>query len=124
MLFRSPMRFGTQLQPRISIWNIDQSLVTQNLKLWNESLTRVPEEKHYRFTVITMCVRYARRLQVMLQAIAHQEGIELSDIEVIVAYLPDADPTDDILEDRKSTRLNSSHVVISYAVFRLKKKKN
>src|SRR5256885_3010415 len=28
------------------------------------------------------------------------------------------------LEDRKSTRLNSSHLVISYAVFCLKKKKN
>src|SRR5699024_11678451 len=31
---------------------------------------------------------------------------------------------DMILEDRKSTRLNSSHVSISYAVFCLKKKKN
>src|SRR5699024_11540362 len=29
-----------------------------------------------------------------------------------------------VLEDRKSTRLNSSHVSISYAVFCLKKKKN
>src|SRR5256885_6790007 len=28
-----------------------------------------------------------------------------------------------VLEDRKSTRLNSSHLVISYAVFCLKKKK-
>src|SRR5256885_13228923 len=28
-----------------------------------------------------------------------------------------------IIEDRKSTRLNSSHLVISYAVFCLKKKK-
>src|SRR2546426_5785861 len=28
-----------------------------------------------------------------------------------------------ILQDRKSTRLNSSHLVISYAVFCLKKKK-
>src|SRR5438034_8520782 len=28
-----------------------------------------------------------------------------------------------LLEDRKSTRLNSSHTVISYAVFCLKKKK-
>src|SRR5256885_10531273 len=28
------------------------------------------------------------------------------------------------LEDRKSTRLNSSHLVISYAVFCLKKKRN
>src|SRR5256885_9825165 len=33
-----------------------------------------------------------------------------------------ADHTDD-LRDRKSTRLNSSHLVISYAVFCLKKKK-
>src|SRR5690625_5592184 len=29
-----------------------------------------------------------------------------------------------LFEDRKSTRLNSSHVAISYAVFCLKKKKN
>src|SRR5256885_5831088 len=31
--------------------------------------------------------------------------------------------TEDDVEDRKSTRLNSSHLVISYAVFCLKKKK-
>src|SRR5256885_7031755 len=30
---------------------------------------------------------------------------------------------EDLLTDRKSTRLNSSHLVISYAVFCLKKKK-
>src|SRR5690625_5543426 len=30
----------------------------------------------------------------------------------------------DIVEDRKSTRLNSSHVAISYAVFCLKKKRH
>src|SRR2546426_4894344 len=33
-------------------------------------------------------------------------------------------PVSDENEDRKSTRLNSSHLVISYAVFCLKKKKN
>src|SRR5690348_17761630 len=32
--------------------------------------------------------------------------------------------TDSLLQDRKSTRLNSSHPSISYAVFCLKKKKN
>src|SRR5256885_11964064 len=32
-------------------------------------------------------------------------------------------PVDEINKDRKSTRLNSSHLVISYAVFCLKKKK-
>src|SRR5690625_275626 len=34
------------------------------------------------------------------------------------------DSADQRLADRKSTRLNSSHVAISYAVFCLKKKKN
>src|SRR5205807_6974593 len=32
-------------------------------------------------------------------------------------------PSGDLRQDRKSTRLNSSHLVISYAVFCLKKKK-
>src|SRR5256885_14694515 len=43
---------------------------------------------------------------------------------VIVDRLPFAVPSDPIVAaDRKSTRLNSSHLVISYAVFCLKKKK-
>src|SRR5215211_348422 len=38
-------------------------------------------------------------------------------------YLEEADELADRVADRKSTRLNSSHTVISYAVFCLKKKK-
>src|SRR3712207_7083499 len=37
--------------------------------------------------------------------------------------LPEGDPLTLTIEDRKSTRLNSSHANISYAVFCLKKKK-
>ena len=40
------------------------------------------------------------------------KGQEINEAKKILAF-----------EDRKSTRLNSSHVVISYAVFCLKKKK-
>src|SRR5690606_41054230 len=39
------------------------------------------------------------------------------------SILPSHEVVADVLEDRKSTRLNSSHVKISYAVFCLKKKK-
>src|SRR5256885_10863645 len=39
-------------------------------------------------------------------------------IALVDVHAPDADAA-----DRKSTRLNSSHLVISYAVFCLKKKK-
>src|SRR3712207_8410762 len=38
--------------------------------------------------------------------------------------LEEEDEAEVILEDRKSTRLNSSHANISYAVFCLKKKNN
>src|SRR5256885_3241019 len=47
-------------------------------------------------------------------------GEGLSPVRVIVARHPAPPPGKDI--DRKSTRLNSSHLVISYAVFCLKKK--
>src|SRR5256885_8186323 len=42
----------------------------------------------------------------------------------IPARFPASIPISDRLLDRKSTRLNSSHLVISYAVFCLKKKNN
>src|SRR3712207_7259525 len=40
------------------------------------------------------------------------------------AYATDGQSSSVFREDRKSTRLNSSHANISYAVFCLKKKKN
>src|SRR5690606_41300976 len=50
---------------------------------------------------------------------ARQERDRLSQVLLDEA----ANTTEAELEDRKSTRLNSSHVKISYAVFCLKKKK-
>src|SRR5205807_10654185 len=61
------------------------------------------------------------------------DHVTLDEVEVAVRHPPIADwerqkvRNDDSivleLRDRKSTRLNSSHLVISYAVFCLKKKK-
>src|SRR5438034_1708975 len=45
-----------------------------------------------------------------------EEAFEARPVEHLAAFVLG-------LEDRKSTRLNSSHTVISYAVFCLKKKK-
>src|SRR5438034_3203344 len=42
----------------------------------------------------------------------------------VLGQRPAAEPHASARADRKSTRLNSSHTVISYAVFCLKKKKN
>src|SRR2546426_6543660 len=49
----------------------------------------------------------------------HVLAREVVDDRVVAYYFP----RKDVKIDRKSTRLNSSHLVISYAVFCLKKKK-
>src|SRR5256885_2769484 len=51
--------------------------------------------------------------------------LEASD-ERVAQHAPDGGPELRLrpVQDRKSTRLNSSHLVISYAVFCLKKKKH
>ncbi len=98
-----PLRLGDRLEPRISIWNIDSSIVTQNVALWSEHLREKEVERRPKFSIVTVCVRYARRLQAVLQSIAHQENVDMSDIEVIVAYVPDADITEDVLESLRLT---------------------
>src|SRR5207302_9490745 len=52
-------------------------------------------------------------------------GMHRSSLEEALIFLAEAGGDTDTKEgDRKSTRLNSSHVKISYAVFCLKKKKH
>src|SRR5260221_3098982 len=64
------------------------------------------------------------RILVAVEAIDGRKGIDA--IAQLCREKLDADPFSGYLFilDRKSTRLNSSHTVISYAVFCLKKTKN
>src|SRR5439155_26863589 len=74
------------------------------------------------------CVEYNRFRTVIIIEIAYDH---LASVLVFLAPFPaclSGDVSIDnrrvlILKDRKSTRLNSSHVAISYAVFCLKKKR-
>src|SRR5262245_64228799 len=50
-------------------------------------------------------------------------GAEPANVLVLKEVTPTCGPVEKTDEDRKSTRLNSSHLGISYAVFCLKKKK-
>src|SRR3712207_8987551 len=59
------------------------------------------------------------RLRRRAQAAHHLGDLEGALVGPVVA---DDDADDGLLRDRKSTRLNSSHANISYAVFCLKKK--
>src|SRR5262245_64059678 len=51
-----------------------------------------------------------------------QHAIDVGDVDAVEFRCVADDHTASELEDRKSTRLNSSHLGISYAVFCLKKK--
>ena len=55
----------------------------------------------------------------MLHGLRESPQVALADIQLAKAGLMESEF---LLQDRKSTRLNSSHVQISYAVFCLKKK--
>src|SRR5258708_31317617 len=56
-------------------------------------------------------------------AFTDRSTIVVNDGVILVSLKDGHAPTTDYVRDRKSTRLNSSHQIISYAVFCLKKKK-
>src|SRR5690606_41139913 len=66
----------------------------------------------------------AHLMQLHMIVVAHRQQIA-GELRAVAALfgLEDHGPSPGDLPDRKSTRLNSSHVKISYAVFCLKKKK-
>src|SRR5690349_21972188 len=65
--------------------------------------------------------RRSSDLEKLEQLRALEHGMRIGVARLTHAVLPGIDTAE---EDRKSTRLNSSHVEISYAVFCLKKKKH
>src|SRR5690625_6018639 len=68
----------------------------------------------------------AERIQVALLNVMEERDIQVRGyvlrLPLDVLMVASANPEDYTNRDRKSTRLNSSHVAISYAVFCLKKK--
>ena len=92
-----PERLGGVLEPRISLWNIDGQVCTQNVLLW-EQVEAEQREQAVKFSVVVVSTRYSRRLQAALLGIAHQADIAPGSVEVVVAYVPGIDATDDLLD--------------------------
>src|SRR2546430_4093495 len=83
-------------------------------------IRRPPRSTLFPYTTLFRSTR--RQVHGVVEALDGRHGAAHQDEGIAQGLHPqDADV---LLEDRKSTRLNSSHSQISYAVFCLKKKKN
>ncbi len=98
-----PWRLPGLIQLRTAMWNVDGALCTQNPVVWQGRPEAAAARERVRFSVIVVCTRYARRLQAVLQSIAHQHDVDPGAIEVIVGYVPGADAVDDLITSMQLT---------------------
>src|SRR5258708_31809119 len=86
-------------------------------------IRRPPRSTLFPYTTLFRSRFIETRQQVQDEAFKHiKEQLDQYRVETRGVYIQDVVLPQDQLLDRKSTRLNSSHQIISYAVFCLKKK--
>jgi hypothetical protein len=95
---RLPVRLSGVLEPRISVHNVDGFMISQTIMLWEGDASGVVHIPKIKYSIIIVSTRYTRRLQAALLSLAHQKGIDPACMEVIVAYVPGIDGTDDLIE--------------------------
>lgn len=95
--YYAPTRLGKGIEPRIAAWNIDGTIGTQAVYIWQEG-EPTPPPRTFEVSIVIVCTRYSRRLQASLRNIAHQQGVSLEKVEVIVAFVPGLDATNDVID--------------------------
>jgi hypothetical protein len=94
-------RLPEHLEPTLAAYGIDRSMVTQAVFLWDESETAVTRHgggEEVDLSVVVVCTKYSRRLGLLARSIAGQVDFDLRRAELIVAYVPGLDGTEDILD--------------------------
>src|SRR5690606_41297258 len=90
-------------------------------------LLRPPRSTLFPYTTLFRSQRFANftngEVQYLLVSDIPAAELGVQKVVQVINYDVPGDPDEYRYRDRKSTRLNSSHVKISYAVFCLKKKK-
>jgi len=93
-----PIKIGDNIEMRLTCWNIDAFVVTQFVRIWRGERSAKEHTAPPKYSVLIVTTRYARRLQAVLRGICHQHGYDLSQVEIVIAYVPGLDPTEDLLE--------------------------
>src|SRR5258708_10054298 len=90
-------------------------------------IRRPPRSTLFPYTTLfrsaSTCTRACDEIHVIRRSISRERGEDLCVGLRRGRGLPERRVQPQVVVDRKSTRLNSSHQIISYAVFCLKKKK-
>ncbi len=97
-----PTALPTVAPVQLSIWNIDNNIFTQNLLLWEGGNVGKAEPIPAKYSVVIVSMRFSRRLQAVLLSLAHQQGVASTHIEIIVAYVPGIDATDDVISSMEA----------------------
>lgn len=92
-----PQRLGDKPPIRISIWNISSEIVTGTIRIWEDLGDSKASSAAIKYSCLIVSTRYSRRLQATLRSIAHQRGVPMASIEVVVCYVPGLDATEDLL---------------------------
>src|SRR3712207_7890619 len=91
-------------------------------------IRRPPRSTLFPYTTLFRSEDHLAQVSVRLSPREHdalEDGdLRIAEDELLAHLLREAEARARLAGDRKSTRLNSSHANISYAVFCLKKKKN
>jgi hypothetical protein len=93
-----PLRLGNRLDLRLSVWNIDKTVFSQFVDIWQGGGIETRGQSKAKYSIVIVNTRYARRLQASLRCLAHQRDIDLNQIEAIVCYVPGLDATDDVID--------------------------
>lgn len=98
-----PTKIPTVAPIRLSVWNVDRFIYSQNLLAWEGDTKVVERREKVKYSVVIVSMRFTRRLQAVLRCLAHQDGVDPASIEVIVAYIPGLDAADDLLSSIELT---------------------
>ena len=94
-----PPRLGSILEPRLNLHNIDGMILTQAVSLWEGPQPLRETADDVKYSIVIINTRYTRRLQAALLSLAHQQGVPDHLFEVIIAYVPGIDATDDLIDN-------------------------
>lgn len=112
--YPAPERAPSIAKVHVVAWDIDARISYAPLRLWKDQPLVAETLPPPRFSVVVFCTRFARRLAAVLECLAHQRDFDMSQLEIIVGYVPGMDATEDVLD---SIRLTHPELRVVHATF-------